>query len=182
MAYLAVFLVALFLSLVPHSRTLDHTLRGMTRYPLRTTKEMSLHDLSVMRALKTSATEEKTDAEEPSHSRVQQQPASPTVPESLVTPVLTPSSSIPQEHPLQMMNPLLPWSEEHSVVAGPQAKVFPKDEMTLFLGRHGRFQLRIVRIGILAAFVLPFHGLLLGLVNPDVDHWCARPEDMRSVL
>lgn len=138
--------------------------------------------MSVMRALKTSATEEKTDAEEPSHSRVQQQPASPTVPESPVTPVLTPPSSIPQEHPLQMMNPLLPWSEEHSVVAGPQAKVFPKDEMTLFLGRHGRFQLRIVRIGILAAFVLPFHGLLLGLVNPDVDHWCARPEDMRSVL
>ncbi|CAN7981914.1 unnamed protein product, partial [Ixodes pacificus] len=61
----------------------------------------------------------------------------------------------------------------------PAAEHGPRDDVTLFVGRHGSFQLTTFHFGLIAAFVLPFHTTVLNRVTPDIDHWCARPDNMR---
>ncbi|KAM7307362.1 putative sugar transporter [Ixodes scapularis] len=64
----------------------------------------------------------------------------------------------------------------------PAAEHGPRDDVTLFVGRHGSFQLTTFHFGLIAAFVLPFHTTVLNRVTPDIDHWCARPDNMRSEM
>ncbi|EEC17669.1 sugar transporter, putative, partial [Ixodes scapularis] len=63
----------------------------------------------------------------------------------------------------------------------PAAEHGPRDDVTLFVGRHGSFQLTTFHFGLIAAFVLPFHTTVLNRVTPDIDHWCARPDNMRNL-
>ncbi|KAG0423655.1 hypothetical protein HPB47_000579, partial [Ixodes persulcatus] len=63
----------------------------------------------------------------------------------------------------------------------PAAEHGPRDDVTLFVGRHGSFQLTTFHFGLIAAFLLPFHTTVLNRVTPDIDHWCARPDNMRNL-
>lgn len=69
-----------------------------------------------------------------------------------------------------------------AVTAASAGGVVQRDDVTLFVGRHGPFQVMTFHFGLIAAFVLPFHTMHQQLVAPDVDHWCARPDHLRSVM
>lgn len=56
-----------------------------------------------------------------------------------------------------------------------------REDASLLMGRHGPFQVSTFHFGMLAAFVLPFYTLPLQIAQHDVEHWCARPKNMRNI-
>ncbi|KAK8778170.1 hypothetical protein V5799_020487 [Amblyomma americanum] len=64
---------------------------------------------------------------------------------------------------------------------GRAASYSRREDASLLAGRHGPFQTVTFHFGLLAAFLLPFHTLPLQIAQHEVDHWCARPKNMRNI-
>ncbi|KAH6931076.1 hypothetical protein HPB50_022053 [Hyalomma asiaticum] len=56
-----------------------------------------------------------------------------------------------------------------------------REEASQLVGKHGPFQTTTFYFVLLAAFVLPFHTLPLQIAQNNVDHWCARPANLRNL-
>ncbi|KAL1440504.1 hypothetical protein MTO96_009361 [Rhipicephalus appendiculatus] len=65
--------------------------------------------------------------------------------------------------------------------AGLAASSWRREQASQLVGKHGPFQTTTFYFVLLAAFVLPFHTLPLQIVQNDVDHWCARPTNLRNL-
>ncbi|KAK8759112.1 hypothetical protein V5799_003256 [Amblyomma americanum] len=61
------------------------------------------------------------------------------------------------------------------------ASTVRREDASLLMGRHGPFQAATFHFGMLAALVLPFYTLPLQIAQHDVDHWCARPKNVRNI-
>lgn len=56
-----------------------------------------------------------------------------------------------------------------------------REEASQLVGKHGPFQTTTFYFVLLTAFVLPFHTLPLQIAQHNVDHWCARPKNLRNL-
>ncbi|XP_065298093.1 solute carrier family 22 member 7-like [Dermacentor albipictus] len=56
-----------------------------------------------------------------------------------------------------------------------------REEASQLVGKHGPFQTSTFYFALLVAFVLPFHTLPLQIAQHNVDHWCARPNNLRNL-
>ncbi|XP_050038919.3 solute carrier family 22 member 13-like [Dermacentor andersoni] len=68
----------------------------------------------------------------------------------------------------------------HAVNNG-MASCLRREKASLLVGRNGRFQTTAFHFGLLIAFVVPFQTLPLQSVQQDIDHWCARPKNLRNM-
>ncbi|XP_077553470.1 solute carrier family 22 member 13-like [Haemaphysalis longicornis] len=56
-----------------------------------------------------------------------------------------------------------------------------RQEASVLVGRHGPFQAIAFHFGLLAAFVFPFYSMPMETFVHDIDHWCARPENLGNM-
>ncbi|KAH7954926.1 hypothetical protein HPB49_022825 [Dermacentor silvarum] len=61
------------------------------------------------------------------------------------------------------------------------ASCLRREKASFLVGRNGRFQTTTFHFGLLVAFMVPFQTLPLQSVQHDIDHWCARPKNLRNM-
>ncbi|KAH7986957.1 hypothetical protein HPB52_024610 [Rhipicephalus sanguineus] len=68
-----------------------------------------------------------------------------------------------------------------ATTVGLGASSWRREQASQLVGKHGPFQTTTFYFVLLAAFVLPFHTLPLQIVQNNIDHWCARPTNLRNL-